>query len=141
MAYAVLTDIQEQVPADVLLRLTDDEDAGAVDADRLDAAIAWADGRIDAYVGTRYPVPLNPVPETVTGLSVDLAVYRLYSRRAAVTDDVERAYKDAIAFLRDVAAGRATLGEDDPDGTPSEANAPDITSDTRLFSRDGLEGF
>lgn len=141
MPYCTQADILTQIPADTLLQLTDDEDTGGIDTSVVDGAIAWADGKIDAYVGKRHSVPLDPVPPVVNATSVDLAAYWLYRRRGAVPEETGQAQKDAMQFLRDVATGTATLGIDDPDGTPAETHKPEITSDDRLFSREGLDGF
>jgi phage gp36-like protein len=142
MAYCTLTDLLDQIEESGLIRLTDDENLGAVDTARVDKAIADADAEINGYCGSRYRVPLDPVPDLLRKFSVDIAIYNLIGRRDVVVPDDRRArYKDAISFLRHVAAGTAQLGVADPDGTPAPAERPRITGPKRVFSRDSLEGW
>ena len=141
MAYSALADIQDRISPEELVRLTDDADAGAVDEARVTAAIADADAEIDAYCGTRYAVPLSPVPPMIARISGDLAAYALFSRRPPLDDIQVARRKAAIDFLEKVAAGRVSLGVDDPDTTPAPFHSPDITSSDRQFSREGLKGF
>jgi len=141
MAYSTKADILEQLDEDVLIQLTDDADAGAVDDDMVTRAIADADSEIDSYCGKRYEVPFSTVPERVRKLSVDIAIYNLYSRRKGAPESREKRYDRAISFLKDVAKGLATLGEDDPDSTPAESHKPDIDQSDRIFTRDKMKGF
>lgn len=141
MAYSVLSDIQDRISPEELVRLTDDADSGAVDEDRVSAAIADADAEIDAYCGTRYAVPLSPVPPMIARISGDLSAYNLFSRRPPLDEIQKERRKAAIDFLEKVAAGKVSLGVEDPDKTPAPFHAPDIASSDRQFSREGLEGF
>ena len=141
MAYSIQTDILEQLDEDILIQLTDDADAGEVDADVVTRAIADADSEIDSYCGKRYTIPFSAVPVRVRKLSVDIAIYNLYARRKGAPEDRKTRYDNAIRFLKDVAKGLATLGEDDPDGSPAESNAPDIDQSDRIFTRDKMKGF
>jgi phage gp36-like protein len=119
------------VPEDELAQLTAEE--GEVpDPQVVAEAVARADAEIDSYLALRYPVPLVPTPGRVKALSVDLALYHLYSRRGLAPEVRRRRYADAVAFLRQVAAGQAVL-----DGAGGEA-PEEITGAVRLFSRDGL---
>ena len=141
MAYSTQADILEQMDSDILVQLTDDADAGAVDADAVTRAIADADAEINGYCGARYATPFVTVPAIIRKVSVDLAIYNLYARRTSVPEDRQKRYTDAIRFLKDVAKGIATLGANDPDGSPAEANTLDIDQSPRLFTRDTLQGF
>lgn len=141
MAYCTKADILEQLDEDILVQLTDDDDLGVVDDDVVTRAIADADAEIDSYCGTRYDVPFSPVPPIIRKRSVDLAICNLYARRRGVPEDRKERCKEAVTWLRDVSTNKATLGEDDPDGTPSDANAPDIDHSTRIFTRDKMSGY
>ena len=141
MAYCTEADILEQLEEDILIQLTDDDDEGVVDDDMVTRAIANADAEIDSYCGTKYTVPFTTVPPILLTVSVDIAIYNLYARRRGAPDSIKERYKDRIAFLKSVSKGEATLGEDDPDGTPSGANAPEISSSDRIFSRKKLQGW
>jgi len=141
MAYCTETDIKRQIDWDTLVQLTDDTDSGLIDSDILDRAIADADAEIDAYCGSRYSVPFTTVPDVIRKRSVDITIYNLYARRRGAPDDRKERYTNAMQFLKDVARNIVSLGEDDPDGVPSGANAPEISSSDRIFSREKLKGW
>jgi phage gp36-like protein len=141
MAYCTQSDLLEQLDQDILIQLTDDDANGAIDASVVTRAIADADAEIDGYCGQNYPVPFATVPDLIRKFSVTIAIKNLYARRSSVPDSRRSDYADAIAFLKEVSKGNASLGGSDPAGTPSESNMPDIDSSDRVFSRDNFEGF
>ena len=139
--YSTLTDMTEQIPEEELIALTDDADTGSVDTSVTDRAVADADSEIDGYCGRRYGVPLSPVPTIIRKFSVDIAIYNLFSRRQGAPEDRRTRYKDAVKFLENVARGLISLGADDPDATPSDAQKPKISFSDRIFSRDKMQGY
>lgn len=141
MAYCTKSDILDQMEESDLIRLTDDENLNVVSDPRVAKAIADADAEINGYCGKRYRVPMAPVPDLIRKMSVDIAVYNLFSRREGAPEDRRNRYKDAIAFLRLVAAGSGTLGEDDPSGNPAQTERPTMTGPVRIFSRKKLGGW
>jgi phage gp36-like protein len=137
MAYCSLTDLLNMISQEELAQLT--SDAGEVPDSLVAAeAIAWADSEIDASAGRRYPVPLNPVPEVIRGVAVDLALYHLYSRRSVIPPVRRRRYEEARAFLHRVAAGEAWLAGGDGSATGSGSDPVTMSSAGRLFSRKDL---
>lgn len=111
MPYSTLTDIKSALPEETIRQLTDDQNINMIDAAKVDAAIAKADGEIDTYLGAAgYVVPLVVVPAVVRGCSIDIAIYHLYKR---VSEDVPKtrrqAYTDAVSLLKDVRDGRMAL--------------------------------
>ncbi|NLT22607.1 MAG: DUF1320 domain-containing protein [Syntrophorhabdus sp.] len=153
MAYCTLDDITKALDETTIIQLTDDENLkpAAIDTGdpdhagiiaRIDEAIETADAEIDGYCAVKYSVPLSPVPAVVNKLSVDLAIYYLYSRRT-IPEKVEKRYERAVARLKDVARGLLSLGVD-PEPAASvaadSAQANKATSD-RVFTRDSLKGF
>ena len=141
MAYCTQDDILDQLDEAVLIQLTDDDGAGEVDDDKVTRAIADADSEIDSYCGTRYSVPFSTVPAVIRKCSVDIAIYNLYARRRGAPEDRKERYKNSVDFLKEVSKGNASLGEDDPDATPANKESPDISSNTRIFTRDKMQGF
>lgn len=144
MAYCTQEDLLNQMPESELIELTDDAGAGTIDAAKVAAAIADADSEIDGYLGRQTTVPISPVPPTVRRWSVALAIYNLVLRRGwdMGPDHVRRlAYRDAVAAMKEYAAGRLSLGVDDPDTPPSDADKPQMSSAEQIFSRDKLAGF
>jgi len=73
----------------------------------VNAALADASAQIDGYVATRYRVPLDPAPGSIKRLAGDLARYQLYDD--AVTETIQKRRDEAIAELRDIAAGKSVL--------------------------------
>ena len=135
MAYCTKADILEQLEEDILIQLTDDDDAGDVDDDKVTRAIADADAEIDSYCGTKYEVPFSPVPVMVRKYSVDIAIYNLYARRRGAPEDRKERYDDAISFLKDVSKGIATLGGDAPSGDDESGPEATTVKSDRVFSR------
>lgn len=104
MTYAIRADLEERYGADELTQRESVLSAGAVTE-----ALADADAEIDAYVGGRYAVPLSPAPANVVRIACAIARYNILGDSA--TERARNDYTDALRFLRDVQAGRASLGE------------------------------
>ncbi len=122
MPYCAIEDIQAVLDSQALIRYTDDEDTGQLGVDIVTRAIADADNLIDSYVSGLYTVP-NPAPPLLTALSVDIAVYRIVSRRGDAPEEFRKRYEDALKRLQEIASGKAVLpgaariesaGEDSP---------------------------
>lgn len=142
MSYSTQSDLLKMIEEAVLVSLTDDSGAGAVDEDVIDRAISDADGEINGYVGSRHTVPLSTVPDIIRKCSVDIAVKNLYQRRSNVPEDRADAYKQAVKFLEKVAEGKISLGTDDPDGSPPDDGARTHDDNPeRIFTRDDLDSF
>ncbi len=111
-------------------------------SDRVSEAIETADAEIDGYCAVKYTVPLSPVPTVVSKLSVELAIYYLYSRRT-IPEKIEKRYDKAVARLKDIARGLLTLGVD-PEPVASataDSAATNRTAGDRVFTHDSLKGF
>jgi phage gp36-like protein len=134
MAYATQDDLLAMISQAELAALT--AESGEVpDAQVVAEAISRADAEIDAACGLRYTVPLAPVPERVKTLSADLALYHLYSRRSVAPEVWQQKYRDALAFLKQVAGGQATLAGSGGEPPAAAREAPEMDSNPRLFSR------
>ena len=143
MPYSTVDDIKKLIPEEVLIQLTDDEDLGVINQTRVDEAIAQADAEIDSYCGSRYSVPFSTVPDIVKKISVDIAIYNLYSRRLEeIPPTRAERYKNAIRQLEGIAKGIISIGEDPEPATPSQGGAEtNKTTSDRIFTRDKMEGF
>jgi phage gp36-like protein len=108
MAYATQADLADRFGADELAQLTDRAGAGVPDATVVARALADADAEIDAYLGTRYALPLPAVPSVIARLACDIARFRLWEDRAS--DEVRRRYEDARRLLDAIARGQVSLG-------------------------------
>ena len=141
MPYCTQENILDRIDEAALIQLTDEAGEGEIDDDKVTAAIADADATIDAYCQGRYTLPLSPVPPKITQISVDIAVYNLYSHSDLEMPDVRKERnKEAIRFLERVAAGTISLGA----STPAQANtdnAVSMDSNARIFTRSKMDGF
>ena len=113
----------QPVAAGLLDALLRGQDVGAWPADdvaaaqravaRIDAAVADADAVIDGYLAKRgYALPLAaPVHRLVVVWSRDIARHTLHKNRLADDgkDPIQRAYRDALRLLQQVADGRFAL--------------------------------
>jgi phage gp36-like protein len=136
MAYCTQSDLITMIPLQELAELTADS-GDTPDSQVVDEAIHRADAEIDAYLGMRHTLPLSPLPDQVKGLSIDMALYHLYSRRSVAPTVRRQKYEAAVAFLKLVAAGEAIL--EDAGDAPSSGDqvlvGSEFASATRVFTR------
>jgi phage gp36-like protein len=137
MAYCTEDDLLKMIPLSELVDLT--VESGEVPDNLIIAdAISKADAEIDSYLGVKYMVPVSSTTDQIKALSVDMAIYHLYSRRNLVPPVRQQKYRDAVAFLKQVAAGQAMITG--PGGEPPTAprEVADTTSTVRCFTRNTL---
>lgn len=138
MTYATQQNLVDRFGSEELLALADRDGDDAVDTAVVDAALADADALIDSYIGRRYTLPLASTPARLVTVAATIARYELAADRP--TEQMRQDYDDAVAWLRDVAAGRAELQieGDEPTG---EAVTIKTSGPERVFSRTTLRGF
>lgn len=145
MPYCTLDDLKKSIPEANIIQLTDDTGTGgAIDQTKVDEAIAYAGQLIDGYLRGRYSLPLNPVPELIKHLSVDLAVFHLYSRRfeLEMPESMMAKYKNAIKLLEQIQKGLVTLGiETEDKGHSAGTYKGNKTAEDRIFSKSRLNQF
>lgn len=129
MSYIVNQDIIDRVGTATAAQLT--TDSGSTPSQTvLDEVRQSSLGEVDSYLSRRYatPVDLTAHPEiaaTLKGFTLDVAEYRLRSRRQPVPDGVQAMYKSAVDWLTKVSKGSILLPADSaPD--PSVADGPSI---------------
>jgi phage gp36-like protein len=113
MAYATQSDLCPlRLSTKDLVELTDDDNTGEINAAIVTAALEEASGRVESYCRMRYVTPLQQ-SDDVKSLTLDIAVYLLFSRRREtnVGETVRARFDQAIAFLKDIAAARASLDQ------------------------------
>lgn len=143
MSYSTAQMILDRIPEKQLVQLTDDKKLGVVDQTIVAAIQLTANGIVDGYCGVKYSVPFATVPPLVPALEADIAAYLLYKRKVdEIPESKKQAYDDAIAFLKDVSRGTASLGVDPAPAAPT-SGAPESnkTTSDRIFTRDKLKGF
>lgn len=68
MAYCTRQDLEERLGTDQLRELTDFEQTGEVNEERVARAIEDATAEVDAYASLRYPVPFADPPAIIRRL-------------------------------------------------------------------------
>jgi phage gp36-like protein len=143
MSYAVQSDLLTRITPAELTQLTDDAGIGAPNATTVQANLDRATALIDSYCRARYQTPLQ-TSNTATEICIDLSVYFLFTRRPQkMRETVRQSYEDAIAFLKDISTGKASL--DQPAGAPtpqtSTASAVKPQHSHLRFGGHNLEGW
>ena len=112
MPYVTKQDLINRFEEQELIQLTDHTNTGAINETVLNDAIADADYLADSYLQQRYTLPLAQAVIDASPLKRvcgDLVRYYLFENGA--TEEVERRHRSAISWLKDIALGKATLGE------------------------------
>lgn len=77
-------------------------------------ALEDAERKINSYLLNRYTLPLTQAVIDNSDLSrITTTIARYYLMAFDATEDVKARYHDAIAWLRDVSQGKASLGQED----------------------------
>jgi phage gp36-like protein len=134
MAYCTQSDLLTLIPLRELAELTTDS-GETPDSQVVAEAINRAEAEIDAYLGSRYALPLTPVPDQVKGLSIDMALYHLYSRRSVAPPIRRQKYEAALSLLKQIAAGEAVVEGGSELLTETSQVESEFSSATRVFSR------
>jgi phage gp36-like protein len=147
MSYISEQDLIDELGEAALVQLTDDAGTETINPAVVAKAIDAATGTFEWYARTRYglPVPATPL---VKSLCIDLAVYNLYRKRATFKEGVfevkKTAYDEAIAKLKDLAAGRAALdvpASEETVETPASADKILTNAARSKFNDKILSGF
>ena len=144
MSYATPQDIINRYPNRDLVQLTnEDPTLTTINTTALQQALDDASAEIDGYLSGRFTLPLSDVPQVLSRLACDIAMYRLQSLRP-IHDlaDARLRYDDAIAMLTQVANGELalSLGSDGHE-TAIGQDAERAVESKRVFSRKHMRGF
>ena len=139
--YSSQSDIEKLIPPDTIYQLTNDGVAGGTDTDVLEESIRQADAEIDSYCGTFLTVPFVVVPDIIKKISVDIAIYNLYSRKVEEIPPARNdRYKNAIRQLEGISKGTISIG-----AVQGEATKGEILSSTdaenRVFTMNTLSTY
>ena len=144
MSYAAPANLQARVPERDLVLLTDrDGPADAVDTSALQAALDDATAMINGWIAKRVSLPLQDIPQALVTICCDLALERLYlNTGATVPEAVTTLADNARSYLKSVAQGKASLG--DETGGEEVAASPGVVlseGSDPVFTRESLKGF
>ncbi|MDG4811661.1 DUF1320 domain-containing protein [Hydrogenovibrio sp. 3SP14C1] len=131
--YATQADMELRIGVEPLLVVADRDDDGVVDAEVVTAALEAAQAEIDAYIGSRFSLPVATVPKVVTDLCIDIALYKLSVDADASTDERRLRYEDTVNLLRRFSKGEVTLGLSSPPKTTN--GQARLISQPRRFRR------
>jgi phage gp36-like protein len=137
--YLSAAQLVDRIGVDLVARLAPSEDTD-FDQGRIERAIAEASAEVDSYAMQRYPTPLNPVPEMLGQVVVDLAMWRLFLWHGYDPErdvEVKLAADAARKWLHDLAGGRVSIGV----SAPAKDLGAEIESQGRRFSRTTMGGF
>ncbi len=146
MAYITNSDIESWIGPAAYVQLTDDAGSGSANSARVDEARLGAEGEANSYLAARYAVPVDLTSEPEVGsvlrcFVLDLAAYRLHSRKPPVPGDVVRRREEAVMWLARVASGLVQL----PSSLALRSNAAlgisgESTPADRAMTRETLSG-
>lgn len=136
--YSTQQDLIDRFGEEELQRYAWDEDTDTANESRIQQAINDAQETVNIYIAATVRLPLATTPPILTALSADIARYRLQDDNPL--DEATERYKTAIRVLKDIAAGRATLGTVEQGTTGATVEAQRGIND-RLFTRESLADF
>lgn len=147
--YINLANIEKRIEQRTLIQLTAAPGAAQVDADVVNEIIEEAEGLFDSSArAAGYALPV-PATQMVRAICLDIAVFKLYERKAVLAEGVfdvkERAYNKAISFLKRLSERKEAL--DVPAAQETETNPASadkvLSGPARpsTFSDDNLSGF
>lgn len=144
MSYITNTDIELRLGAAAYVQLADDDGDGQADAAVVDEARLGAEGEVNAYLARRYRTPIDlavhpDVADLLASSSLDLAEYRLRTRRPPIAEDARRRRDEAIDWLTRVSDGRIDLPAATViEGSTSRGMLGAATGEKRVLTRDEL---
>lgn len=136
--YATVGVMKRKFGETILIRLTDTEKPyqGVINMEKLDAAMQEANSEIDAYVGSRYPLPLQTIPPFLIEIGCNLARYYAVTGDLSENDPIKNRYESSIKTLTKISKGDLTLG-----GSPAGESKPVQTSSNNVMFSVGRRHF
>ena len=138
--YADLDDLRTMLPENVIIRLTDVNSLGEVNATVAEAYFAETDGDLDGYISRRRSVPVTPVPDKLKYLAIRWWFYVAHRYRQSVSEDIETDHRRDVEWLEAYAAGEGSLGDDADPGAQTSGDA-EAEYNERVYTRAKLAGW
>ncbi|CDI04308.1 conserved hypothetical protein [Candidatus Competibacter denitrificans Run_A_D11] len=140
MTYATQTHLEDAFGAVEIRQIADRDGSGAADAAAIEAVLTRADAMIDGYLAGRYALPLvAPYPPIIVGTACDLARYWIFDD--AAPEEVRKRFEFAMAWLKDVASGKAVLSLPLATAEVAAIGSPEFSAPTRVFDATTLARF
>ena len=136
--YATVKAMKLKFGETILIRLTDTEQPyqGVINMEKLNSAMNEANSEIDAYVGSRYPLPLQVIPPFLTEIGCNLARYYAVTGDLSENDPIKNRYESSIKTLTKISKGELTLGS-----SPAGESKPVQTSSNNVVFAVGSRDF
>ena len=136
--YATVEGMKRKFGESELIQLTETEPPylDAINMDKLNAAMQEANSEIDAYVGSRYPLPLQLIPPFLTEIGCNLARYYAVTGDLSENDPIKNRYESSIKTLTKISKGELVLG-----GSPVGESKPVQTSSNNVMFGVGRRDF
>ena len=136
--YATVEGMKRKFGESELIQLTETEPPylDAINMDKLNAAMQEANSEIDAYVGSRYPLPLQLIPPFLTEFGCNLALYYAVTGDLSENDPIKNRYESSIKTLTKISKGELTLGS-----SPAGESKPVQTSSNNVMFGVGRRDF
>ncbi len=112
----------------------------------IERAIVDASSEIDGYLNKRYSTPLGNVPNVISKICKDIALYNIFLRigikQGSAEESYYNQYKQDIKYLENVAKGLIDIGVSTVEQSGTSNNIGDfrVNSNKRMFSRQTLRG-
>lgn len=104
---------------------------------KIEDAIEAAQDLVDNFLRSRYVLPLEVAPSTVTEIMVRVARYTLHNERAS--DEIVERYKEAMKWLQAIADGTMVL--DVPPAAVADFGGIEIGEGSGVYSVEGLVNY
>ena len=136
--YATVDAMKRKFGERELIQLTETEPPylDTINIDKLNAAMQEANSEIDAYVGSRYPLPLQTIPPFLIEIGCNLARYYAVTGDLSENDPIKNRYESSIKTLTKISKGDLTLG-----GSPAGESKPVQTSSNNVMFSVGRRDF
>ena len=136
--YVTVAAMRDKFGERELIQLTDTEAPyqDVINIDKLNRAMQEANSEIDAYVGSRYPLPLQLIPPFLTEIGCNLARYYAVTGDLSENDPIKNRYESSIKTLTKISKGELTLGS-----SPAGESKPVQTSSNNVMFGVGRRDF
>lgn len=141
MSYATLPMLVKRFGEQTLVGLTDraNPPTGEIDLSIVDQELANTDAVINGYVGNRYRLPLDPLPDMVADLALSIAIYKLHV--FAPDQKIEKDYERALKTLKEISEGIAKFDAAGVEPASSGASGVQYIDRERPLSPESMTGF
>jgi phage gp36-like protein len=146
MAYSTQSDLNRFYTDAELRQLTDDENRGNINSDRVSNAITQADSLINSYSRAQHTISSwtgSDIPPLIKELSISLASYFLWTRRrkGQIDEQMEARYKADLVTLKMINKGDIKLNDSNSFANTGEIISTNKASTDRVYTSTELDKY